>query len=206
MELFLVFKMMMLGVSLAAPVGPVNIEMIKRGIHGGFFPSWLTGLGAMTADLLFLVCIYFGMTAFISQPAVEVTITLIGVVLLSYLAWSAFATGMRGNILHSMQQRHIGGSSSFFTGFGMALFNPINFVFWFGIFGSTLSGIAHFSLPEVLLYSFFIIFGVILWNLNIALTVHFSRHLINDRTLRGLMFVCSFVLVYFAVDMTLRLI
>lgn len=56
----LIIHLVVLGISLAAPLGPIKVEMIKRGIAGGFWPSWLIGLGGVTGDFLFLVVIYLG--------------------------------------------------------------------------------------------------------------------------------------------------
>ncbi|OQO98502.1 lysine transporter LysE, partial [Geobacillus sp. 44C] len=44
----------LLGLSLSIPIGPINIEMIKRGIKFGFFHSWVVGLGGMSADLVLM--------------------------------------------------------------------------------------------------------------------------------------------------------
>lgn len=134
MEVLMVFKMLILGVSLAAPVGPVNIEMIKRGISGGFLPSWLVGLGAMTADLIFLVVIFFGLSHFIEQKFVQMIIIIIGGSLLVYLSITTLLAVFRGNVLQQLHTRTTAGSS-YWTGFAIAIFNPLNFVF----FGSAFS-------------------------------------------------------------------
>ncbi|MGM2834842.1 LysE family transporter, partial [Bacillus cereus group sp. Bce025] len=48
-----IIQQIVLGISLAAPVGPINIEMLKRGIERGFWDAWVVGIGGMTADILF---------------------------------------------------------------------------------------------------------------------------------------------------------
>ncbi|MBM7634766.1 LysE family translocator [Geomicrobium sediminis] len=205
MEVLIVFKMLILGVSLAAPVGPVNIEMIKRGISGGFLPSWLVGLGAMTADLIFLVVIFFGLSHFIEQKFVQMMIIIIGGSLLVYLSITTLLAVFRGNVLKQLQTRTTAGSS-YWTGFAIAIFNPLNFVFWFGIFGSTLTMLMNdTTLAQAILYSALIITGVIFWNLNIAFTVHFSRNLINEHVMRIVMFGCALVLFYFSLDLFTQL-
>ncbi|EZH64943.1 hypothetical protein DH09_20780 [Bacillaceae bacterium JMAK1] len=205
MDVLIVFKMLILGVSLAAPVGPVNIEMIKRGISGGFFPSWLVGLGAMTADLIFLAIIFFGLSHFIELPIVQAIIIMIGGSLLVYLSITTLLAVFRGNVLQQLQTSTASGSS-YWTGFAIAIFNPLNFVFWFGIFGSTLTTLMNdTTLVQAIFYSGLIITGVILWNLNIAFTVHFSRHLINEQMMRIVMFGCALVLFYFSLDLFTQL-
>ncbi len=39
-----------LGFVVAAPLGPVNIAVIRRGLAYGFYPAWMIGLGAGVAD------------------------------------------------------------------------------------------------------------------------------------------------------------
>lgn len=44
-----VLQGMGVGVALAAPIGPINLEIIRRGLSGGFARGWLVGLGAVAA-------------------------------------------------------------------------------------------------------------------------------------------------------------
>ena len=53
------FGYVFLGISLAAPIGPVNAAQLTKGIYGGFFHAWVLGLGAMLADaILYAYCVY----------------------------------------------------------------------------------------------------------------------------------------------------
>ena len=58
-----IIQQIVLGISLVAPVGPINIEMLKRGIERGFWHAWVVGIGGMTADVLFMLLIYFGLSS-----------------------------------------------------------------------------------------------------------------------------------------------
>ena len=37
--------------------------MLKRGIERGFWHAWVVGIGGMTADVLFMLLIYFGLSS-----------------------------------------------------------------------------------------------------------------------------------------------
>jgi threonine/homoserine/homoserine lactone efflux protein len=77
--MFLVMiQQIILGVSLAAPVGPINIEMVKRGIEKGFWHAWLVGLGGMTADIFFMMIIYCGLSSFFMYTYVQLSMYCIG--------------------------------------------------------------------------------------------------------------------------------
>lgn len=58
------FASVLLGLSLSIPIGPINIEMVKRGIKYGFFHSWVVGLGGMSADIVLMFAIFFGLSVF----------------------------------------------------------------------------------------------------------------------------------------------
>ena len=51
-----------LGWSVAWPPGPINAEMIRRGLSRGFWPAYAVGLGASTADFFWapLLGLYTG--------------------------------------------------------------------------------------------------------------------------------------------------
>lgn len=61
----------LLGISLSAPVGPVNVAQIKAGLSNGFWNAWFVGIGAMCADLVFMLLIYFGAAAYLTDTAGE---------------------------------------------------------------------------------------------------------------------------------------
>ncbi|OOE13136.1 hypothetical protein UN64_09600 [Fictibacillus arsenicus] len=175
---------MMLGISLAVPVGPIKLEMIKRGLSGGFWPSWLVGLGAASADFIFMLIIFLGLSPFLQNTFVQTTMLVIGIIMLMVLGISTIRTAW-------LQQRFLAGNEEkpeqkpYWTGFLLALMNPFNFLFWFGIYGGTLQNIPSDTEWWVNAYlSLFIIVGIILWNINVAFTVHFFRTLINEITVR----------------------
>ncbi len=39
---------------MSAPVGPINIAQINKGIKNGFLSAWLVGVGAMSADVVMM--------------------------------------------------------------------------------------------------------------------------------------------------------
>lgn len=57
------FKGMILGFSIAAPVGPIGILCIRRTLDGDFRTGFLAGLGAATADGLYGLTAALGLAA-----------------------------------------------------------------------------------------------------------------------------------------------
>jgi threonine/homoserine/homoserine lactone efflux protein len=52
-----------IGLAVAAPMGPVNIMIIHRGVQGGFMSAFVAGLGAVLGDGLYAAIAAFGVTA-----------------------------------------------------------------------------------------------------------------------------------------------
>jgi threonine/homoserine/homoserine lactone efflux protein len=86
MDITYFYKGLIIGFSIAAPVGPIGILCINRTLSAGRMAGLLTGLGAATADALYGSIAAFGLT-FISIFLVQQQIwfRLIGGAFLCYL-------------------------------------------------------------------------------------------------------------------------
>ncbi|MGD6818791.1 LysE family translocator [Metabacillus sp. 113a] len=194
-------KPLVLGISLAAPVGPVKLQMIRAGLSGGFWPSWLTGLGALTADLIFIGAILGGLLPFFRIPVISTAMTAAGAILL-------FKLGIKSISAYRYDKTkldvHPPGNlqGSFAEGFFLAFGNPFNLFFWFGVYGSAIASFpSSFGMADVFAYSFFIVAGIFLWNLNVALTVHFARKFISALVLRIINLIAGTSLILFAIKL-----
>jgi len=82
-----ILQSLLLGVSIAAPIGPVNVEVIKRGLKHGFLLAFLVALGAACADATYVVIIYLGLSSFINIPIVQTVVWIFGMAVLIYLGY-----------------------------------------------------------------------------------------------------------------------
>jgi L-lysine exporter family protein LysE/ArgO len=80
-----IFRNILLGVTLAAPIGPAGVAVIQNGLRGGFPRAFLTGIGVTMADTTYLLVVFFGLASFIGYPAVKISIWALGAALLFYL-------------------------------------------------------------------------------------------------------------------------
>ena len=60
---FLFLKGLLLGLSIAAPVGPIGLLCIRRSLEAGFWPGVAGGLGTAVADAVYAGIAAFGLTA-----------------------------------------------------------------------------------------------------------------------------------------------
>jgi threonine/homoserine/homoserine lactone efflux protein len=172
------FSHFLLGLSLAAPIGPINTAQMERGIRSGFWHAWLVGLGAMLADGAFMLLVYFGVIHFLNEPFMKTFLWLFGCFVLTY-------TGVE-SLLQAGKQGigHRGGSEaplkSFLAGFLLSVSNPMSILFWLGIYGSVLAEmIAKYEAREVMLYSLAIMSGIMLWDVMMAIMASAFRRFLT---------------------------
>src|SRR5918995_5999857 len=83
----LLAKGLLLGWSVAWPPGPINAEMIRRGLSRGFWPAYAVGLGASSGDFLWALLITLGAGVLVAVPGVKAGMVAVSTVLLLVLCW-----------------------------------------------------------------------------------------------------------------------
>ncbi|WP_421384924.1 LysE family transporter [Bacillus salacetis] len=172
----------LLGLSLAAPIGPINAAQLDRGIKNGFWHAWLIGIGSVAADFLYMLVVYFGVVNFLHTPLIKTFLWSFGFFVLVYTGIESLIGA--GKI--SSSSRHNDGSyfKTFFTGFFMALSNPLTVLFWLGIYGSVLAKTAQtVDHAHLVLYSAAIFIGLTLWDVCMAALASSFRRFLTDRLL-----------------------
>ncbi|RZT23734.1 LysE family transporter [Fictibacillus sp. BK138] len=180
--MFLILKYVLLGISLAAPIGPVNAAQMDRGIKYGFWQAWMVGLGATIADGLYMLMVYMGLVSYIDTAFVKTFLWLFGCFVLVYTGFETFNKAAKDARNEKNYTVHAG--KSFFAGFLMSLTNPLTILFWLGIYGSILAETAaKYSFESLMLYSGAIFAGILAWDFTMALVSSSFRKLLADRIL-----------------------
>lgn len=92
MDVSLFFRGVLIGLSIAAPVGPIGILCIRRTLAYGRWVGLATGLGAATADAAYGAVAGFGITVIsLLLLSHQTVIRVIGGLFLCYLGWKTFA-------------------------------------------------------------------------------------------------------------------
>ncbi|GIN88341.1 putative amino acid efflux protein YcgF [Heyndrickxia sporothermodurans] len=157
----------LLGVTLAAPIGPVNAAQLDKGLKNGFLHAWLVGLGAMTADVFYMLCVYFGLISLIEGEFIKSFLYLFGCFVLTYTGIESLIGA--GKVASSSLRNHQTLRKSFSSGFLLSISNPLSILFWLGIYGSILAKTVHSSNTNNLLISSAGIFiGLLLWDVTMA--------------------------------------
>jgi threonine/homoserine/homoserine lactone efflux protein len=150
-----------IGISIAAPVGPIGILCIRRSLTRGRIAGFVSGLGAATADLLYGCVIGSGLTI-ISDPLIgqERWLYLIGGGILICLGIWTFSTKPSGNLTPESRNGLLRAYSSTFL---LTLLNPVTIILFTGIMAGLGVGQAGFDLLSVSILVSGIFFGSLLW-------------------------------------------
>jgi L-lysine exporter family protein LysE/ArgO len=171
-----------LGLSLAAPIGPINAAQLDKGIKNGFFHAWLVGLGAMIADGVYMVAVYMGVVNFLELPFVKSFLWLFGFFVLVYTGIESLLTA--GKVVSNDRLKDESAAKSFISGFLMSISNPLTILFWLGIYGSVLAKTAaEYDKSQILIYSCAIFIGLLLWDLTMAAVASSFRRFMTGRIL-----------------------
>lgn len=145
----LLFKGFVLGWSVAWPPGPINAEMLRRGLERGFLPAWALGLGACTGDFGWAVAVSLGAGVLIDVPGVRPALGVLSVGLLLFLAWT-FGRGAwkawrasraPGDLDAAGPARRFDSTrGGYLLGLSLALTSPWNIAFWLAVIGSQAGG------------------------------------------------------------------
>lgn len=172
-----------LGLSLAAPIGPVNSARLDKGIKNGFWHAWIVGAGSMMADAIFMLFVYLGMVNFLDIPFVQIFLWLFGGFILIYSGIESILGVNKVNLTITRKKDSL--TKCFFTGFMMSITSPLSILFWLGIYGSVLAKTIQVNgTSQLLVYSCMIFVGLTLWDVFVAgLTTGFRKFL-NDTSLK----------------------
>lgn len=139
MNIFL--RGLVIGFSIAAPVGPIGVLCIRRTLAEGRVSGLVSGLGAASADAIYGFIAAFGIT-FISSflVAQQAWLSLAGGLFLCYLGLRTFRS-QPGQSDQDITQNNLAGN--FFSTFALTLTNPVTILSFAAIF--TGLGLAHSS-------------------------------------------------------------
>jgi threonine/homoserine/homoserine lactone efflux protein len=175
-----------LGWSVAWPPGPVNAEMIRRGLlprdgGGGFWSTWQVGLGACTGDFICALGVSLGAGALLNSLSIRRALAVISLCLLLFLAWIFARRAWQIYRSHrSSNDAAISASRTrpgYFLGLLFALSSPWNIGFWFAVIGSQATQIA--GLQRSLTLAAAVVLGALTWTLVLCAAVKLGAQIFS---------------------------
>ncbi len=195
MEIIFLPKGFLIGLSIAAPVGPIGVLCIRRTLSDGRIYGFVAGLGAATADAVYGSIAGFGIT-FISSFLVsyQAALTLLGGIFLCYLGYGTFKS------TPSEKPAEAGGellaavySSTFF----LTLTNPMTILSFTAVFaGLGIGGtVGDYMAASLLVAGVFL--GSVAWWFTLSGIVSVFRERFTDRGLKWVNRIAGLIIISF---------
>ena len=210
-----------LGWSVAWPPGPVNAEIIRRGISsvafgGGFWSGLKLGLGACLGDFVWALGVCAGAGAILNTPAVRLTLGALSLGLLLFLG-GRFARGAwrmarkpaqepvdlpttNAGIATSPRR-----SRSFLLGFTFAITSPWSMAFWLAVVGSQTALLSGAFVHSIVLAAS-VVLGAVAWTLVLCVTVKLGTRIFSRPSWQvWTQALTAVVMLYFAARLAMQL-
>lgn len=185
----------LMGLGAAIPLGPINILIMNMALKS--YKAGVTlGLGAMSADILYLSLILAGMIGFLNNPDFLAIVGIIGTFFLLYLAYSIYKNRAKKVELQEQKIQTKNIFKIYIQGFLLTLFNPYTIIFWFSIAGYVANRDLNIGFTISGMMS-----SIILWVTIMPYLVHRSKHKISQRTSNYLSLLSSLILFAFALSL-----
>jgi threonine/homoserine/homoserine lactone efflux protein len=196
--MYFLIKGIVLGFSIAAPVGPIGILCIRKTLQFGRLSGFFSGLGAALADMIYGSIAAFGLTIISNALlASQFWLKMIGGIFLVYLGIKTFfSKSMKQEDKKLTRQTLL---KDFITTFFLTLTNPMTIIAFLGIF----AGLGLSNTNGNLLQASFLVIGVFLgsslWWLVLSEFVTFFRKKIEEKMMRLINRIAGFIIFGFGI-------
>ncbi len=124
----------LIGLSVAAPIGPMAVLCIRRTLARGRIAGLLSGFGIATADAVYGAIAAFGLSS-VSSFLIDIEdfVRLIGGAFLLWLGWRTFRTRAL-DVPRAGENARVRGAGAFLSTLGLTLTNPTTILSFVAIF------------------------------------------------------------------------
>jgi threonine/homoserine/homoserine lactone efflux protein len=135
-DLSLFLRGLIIGISIAVPVGPIGILCIRRTLSDGKLAGFLSGLGAATADMIYGAIAAFGLTVIMDLLIDQADwLKLLGGLFLLYLGVRTFVSKRADQPAQSDRKGLVG---AYLSTLFLTLTNPMTIISFLAIFAGTM--------------------------------------------------------------------
>lgn len=203
MDISFLFRGVVIGFSIAAPVGPIGVLCIRRTLTEGRISGLISGLGAASADAIYGCIAGFGLTL-ISGLLVshQLGLRLIGGCFLIYLGIKTFLAKPATEAATATGK---GLAGAYFSTLLLTITNPMTIIAFAAVFAGL--GFAtpshHYLDAGILVLGVFL--GSALWWLLLSAGVSLLRSKLNSNRLQWINRLCGLIILIFGAGALLSL-
>jgi len=190
-------KGLLIGFSIAAPVGPIGVLCIRRTLANGRMSGFVSGLGAATADGVYGTVAAFGLTL-ISDVLVgqQMWFRIIGGSFLLYLGIKTFLSKPSEKSASDKKRNLFG---DYISTFFLTIMNPITILSFVAVFAGLGLSDSSGNYISALLMVLGVILGSIGWWLILSSVINLFRSKFNPASLKIVNWISGGIMMVFAV-------
>ncbi|MBL8102718.1 MAG: LysE family transporter [Anaerolineales bacterium] len=190
----LFLRAFIIGISIAAPVGPIGVLCIRRTLSNGKLAGFLSGMGAATADTVYGAIAAFGLTVITNLLVKNAFwLQLIGGLFLLYLGIKTFLEKPADQAAQARQGSYL---SMYLSTFFLTITNPITILSFAAIFAGTMIG-QNVNSPLVMVAGVFA--GSASWWLALSIGVGVMRDRLNQSHMAWINRISGTIIILFGI-------
>lgn len=178
----MIYDKILLGVTFAAPVGPVTAEAIRRGLLGGFAPAFKVKMGAAIGDTIFILVTYFCIAALLRYVTFCHLLALFGSALLLYVGYKNIRKSFVKQADAYDSQENL--SNGMWIGLAIALTSPFALAWWLSVFSAVLTEGGGATTFEGFKENLYIVVGIVAWDIAFCTLLAGGKRLVNDSMIK----------------------
>lgn len=188
---------LLFGLGAAIPIGPMNLEIIRRNLRFGTPAGLSFGFGVCFADLTYIILLSSGALIILTHHTILQIVSIIGSVILAWFGYSALrlkaseSAESQKVIYKPLWQQSL-------QGYLMTLFSPFTILFWTSV-SAQIAAISHQGIATAINVGIGVLIGVISWMCGLNLVLHHTRHRLSQRTMQWLNYIGGIILIGFAI-------
>lgn len=191
---------LLLGWGAAIPIGPMNLEMIRRNLNYGTSYGVALGIGACSADITYIILLGLGALTILHHVTL---LKIVGIVGSLILAWFGFSSLRLQNNQLKNDVKELNNSSHkplwrhTLDGYILTLINPYTILFWSSI-GAQIALISRGTHYAIVYASFGVLIATLSWIISLNTALHYTKHRLSTTTMQLLNYLGGFLLLGFA--------
>ncbi|KAB8031858.1 LysE family translocator [Fluviispira multicolorata] len=182
-----------LGLGAAAPIGPINIEIMRRHLNISWVHALVFGLGACLADLVYLALMGLGLLELFSNSIYMPVFGILGALLVFWFGIMSFklpSTSKSGDSINKSFSKQL------FDGVLLTFLNPYNVIFWLSVSVQINNLVTNKG--SLLIGGLGTITGILLWVILINLIIYFSKKKLTHKTVKIINYISGVILIVLA--------
>ena len=181
----------LMGFGVSVPIGPINVLIMSYALQS-YTKALCLGLGAMSADMLYLALSAFGISQLAKIPVVFMLISVFGACFLIYIAYGIFASAKNSLEIKNVE---LGSHAKIYSkGFLLNLLNPYVIMFWLSVSASVNS--ENFALSLLGLF-----LAILAWISLFPLAIYKNRAKLSDNVARAFAYISALILTFYALKL-----